>query len=110
MNPIVSVITAAYNLAEYIIESVESVLEQTFKDIEIIVADDGSSDNTRDILSPLIKDKQVVYLYQDNGGAASARNYGIQNPGGTYIGFLDADDTFDSQMIEPNVEELDRID
>jgi glycosyltransferase involved in cell wall biosynthesis len=106
--PKVSVIIPTYNCVQYIRGAIDSVLNQTFKDIEIIVVDDGSSDNTRDELTPLIKDNVITYLYQDNKGAASARNHGIREAKGNYIAFLDADDRFLPQMIERCVEELDR--
>ena len=97
--PKVSVIIPTYNCAQYINRAIDSVLNQTFKDVEIIVADDGSTDNTSDELTPLIEDNVVTYLYQDNKGAASARNYGISNSSGKYIAFLDADDKWLPGML-----------
>lgn len=108
MNPKVSVIIPTYNCAQYICEAINSVLNQTFKDIEIIVVDDGSTDNTRSELRALIEDNQITYRYQENRGASSARNHGIREAKGHYIAFLDADDQFLPQMIERCVEELDR--
>jgi len=106
--PGVSVIIPTYNCAQYICEAINSVLNQTFKDIEIIVVDDGSTDNTKDKLTPFIKDEQLLYLYQENRGPSSARNFGIREAKSNYIAFLDADDKFLPQMIERCVEELDR--
>ena len=106
--PKVSVIIPTYNCVQYIRGAIDSVLNQTFKDIEIIVVDDGSTDNTKDKLTPFIKDEQLLYLYQENRGPSSARNFGIREAKSNYIAFLDADDKFLPQMIERCVEELDR--
>jgi len=102
----VSIIIPTYNSSQYIETAIESVLNQTHRDIELIVVDDGSTDNTREKLEHFINNKQIVYFYQQNKGASSARNFGIQKAGGQYIGFLDADDKFHPQMIERCLREL----
>lgn len=94
----VSVIIPAYNKADLTVKSVESVLEQTYGDIEIIVVDDGSTDETKSALSPYFG--KIKYLYKENGGASSARNLGIQQATGEYIAFLDCDDVYFSEKIE----------
>ncbi|NLE45718.1 MAG: glycosyltransferase [Chloroflexi bacterium] len=87
----VSVIIPAYNSARYIGESINSVLEQTFGDFEIVVVDDGSVDATTE-MATASGDPRIRVIRKPNGGTASARNVGIQNSTGTYLQFLDADD------------------
>lgn len=104
----VSVIIPAFNAEQTIMASLDSVLGQGIKDdLEIIVVDDGSQDRTKDKIKLLLNEGKVHYFYKENGGAASARNYGIKKAKGDYIGFLDADDTYLPGMISQCVEELD---
>ena len=98
--PQISVVIPAYNAARWIAETVESVLAQTFQDFEIIVVDDGSTDETA---AAVARFKRVKCLYQVNGGLSSARNTGIRAAMGEYIAFVDADDLWlhdklDAQM------------
>lgn len=88
--PKVSVIIPVYNCAEFINDAVESVLVQTYKDYEIIIVDDGSTDNLRERLE-LFADK-IRYIHQENKGHSCARNTGIKQARGEFIAFLDADD------------------
>lgn len=88
---LVSVIIPAYNAEEYISRAIDSVLHQTHKNIEVIVVNDGSQDNTERIVKSYGNNK-IRYYYQENQGVALARNYGIEKSKGNYIGFLDADD------------------
>ena len=88
----VSVIIPTFNCAHYITDAVESVLNQTYNDFEIIVIDDGSTDNTRSVLQNYIESGKIKYIYQENMGPGAARNSGIQMARGDYIAFLDADD------------------
>lgn len=90
MNPLVSVIIPCFNAEKTLKETIESVLSQTYAPIEIIVIDDGSSDNSVDI-AKLFGD-QIIVLQKENGGPASARNAGIRLSRGMYIAFVDADD------------------
>lgn len=90
MKPTVSVIIPTYNCAKYICETIDSVLSQTYKDFEIIVVDDGSTDNTKEVLKPYME--KIRYIYQKNGGRSSARNTGIKTARGRYVAFLDSDD------------------
>src|SRR5437764_1056295 len=96
MYPLISVIIPTYNYARYIGEAIYSVLQQDYpKDKkEIIVFDDGSTDNTKDILNEFIENKTIRYFYQDNNGKASATYKAIQKASGKYIFNLDADDYF----------------
>lgn len=105
----VSVIIPAFNAEQTIINSLNSVLVQQFEEnFEIIVVDDGSKDRTKDKIEPLLQNGKVHYFFQENGGAASARNYGIKKAKGKYIGFLDADDIYLPGMISQCVEALDK--
>lgn len=88
----VSVIIPTYNRSRFIEKAINSVLQQTYKDFEIIIVDDGSTDNTRDVIDAC--GNQIRYFYQTNNGAASARNKGINESKGGYIAFLDSDDYF----------------
>ncbi|MEM1120157.1 MAG: glycosyltransferase family A protein [Bacteroidota bacterium] len=89
-NPLVSVIITAFNYEQYIVDAVESVLNQTYRSFELIVVDDGSTDNTRKVLAPYMD--HIQYHYQVNQGLSGALNKGITLAKGTFIAFLDADD------------------
>lgn len=89
--PKVSVIIPTYDRAQMVCEAINSVLDQTCRDFEIIVVDDGSTDGTGDVLSARYGD-QIRYLYQENQGRAAARNRGIDVSSGEYLIFLDSDD------------------
>jgi len=86
----VSIIIPTYNRAEYIGKAIESVLAQTYKDYEIIIVDDGSIDNTKQVLEPYMN--RIRYICQGNGGVSAARNTGIKAAKGKWIAFLDSDD------------------
>lgn len=102
--PLVSVIIPAYNSAEYIAETVNSVIAQTYRNLEIIVIDDASTDNTFEILSNIITDREL-YIIQKNGnsGAAASRNMGYNLAKGSLIKFLDGDDIISPGMIAEQV-------
>lgn len=89
-DPHVSIVIPTYNRAAYVATAIKSVLIQSYKDYEIIVVDDGSTDSTRDVLEPY-RDR-ILYLYQENKGVSAARNTGIQKAKGEWIAFLDSDD------------------
>ena len=103
-NPKVSVIIPTYNSAQFIVETLESVFAQTYKNYEVIVVDDGSTDNTKEVLKPYMS--KIRYIYKENGGPASARNVGIKNARGEYIAFLDSDDLWLSEKLERQVKYL----
>ncbi len=92
MSDLISVIIPTFNRSKYILDAVESVINQTYSNVEIIVVDDGSTDETYSILKPYLH--RLKYVYQDNMGVSSARNKGIQLSNGNYIAFLDSDDLF----------------
>jgi len=105
-QPKVSIIIPTYNYGRYIQKAIDSVLAQTFQDFEIIVVDDGSIDNTREIIECQYKDK-VRYFYQEHKGAPAARNRGIEESKGEYLVFLDADDYFLPENLEKKIKFLD---
>jgi glycosyltransferase involved in cell wall biosynthesis len=90
--PLVSVVIPTYNCDRYLVQAIESVLSQTYSNIEIIVVDDGSTDQTQRVLKPYLN--RIRYIHQQNHGVSAARNRGIQEASGEFIAFLDADDFF----------------
>lgn len=106
LNEKVSVIIPTYNRAKYVIEALESVLNQTYKNYEIVIVDDGSTDNTREVLRQYLADDRITYIYEKNGGPASARNVGIKHSTGEHIAFLDSDDLWLPDKLVYQVEYL----
>ena len=104
-NLLVSVIIPTYNRYDFLLKSVESVYNQSYDNMEIIIIDDGSTDKTY-----LIKDKfpELIYIFQNNSGVASARNKGINISTGKYIAFLDSDDLWLKDKILKEVEFLNK--
>lgn len=100
-NVKVSIIIPAYNVEKYILKCINSLLEQTEKEIEIIVVDDGSKDKTNLIVKEIIKKHaNIVLIEQENKGVSAARNAGLQNAKGKYTMFIDADDWLEKDAIE----------
>lgn len=103
----ISVIIPAYNSAAYIGSTIESVLNQSFEDFEILVVDDGSKDCTRKIVEEFQKqDSRIKYFYKENGGVSSARNLGIREALGDYVSFLDSDDLWKSYFLAKMYQKL----
>lgn len=101
----VSVIMPCYNDGKYIGEAISSVWAQTYKNIELIIIDDGSDDeDTKRLLCSISQDKRVSVLYAEHAGPASARNFGIENATGTFILPLDSDDIIEPTYIEKAVD------
>lgn len=99
--PVVSVIIPVYNAEKYLRECLDSVINQTFKDIEIICVDDGSTDNSVNILNEYAeRDNRVIVLKQNNSGPSKARNLGWDLAKGIYIAFLDSDDVWHRRKLE----------
>ncbi|MFH1612854.1 MAG: glycosyltransferase [bacterium] len=98
----ISVIIPTYNCAQSLLEAIESVLNQSFKDYEIIVIDDGSQDETKNVIDSYMKN--ICYIYQQNQGVACARNLGIKKAQGKYIAFLDADDIWIKDKLKMQIE------
>lgn len=97
----VSIIIPTYNVEKYVFRAIESCIAQTYKNIEIIIVDDGSTDSTREIIEEYcLKDKRIKNIYQKNFGVSSARNKGIENAKGDFLIFLDSDDWLEIETIE----------
>ncbi len=100
MNSKISIIIPVYNGSKTIDKTINSVLDQTYNNFEIVVIDDGSIDNTKNVVQNIIKeDNRVKYFYQENGGVSKARNTGIEKSTGEYICFLDADDYYNNEFL-----------
>lgn len=103
-NPKVSIIVPVYNLEGYIEHTIKSLQNQIYQNLEIIIVDDGSSDNSLSIIERLAtKDSRIVYRSQPNGGAAKARNTGLSLVTGDYITFVDGDDMLSPNAISDNI-------
>jgi len=103
----VSVIIPAFNHGSFVVYSLESLINQVYQNWECIVVDDGSSDNTEEIVQSYVRrDKRIVYVYQKNGGLSKARNAGLSRARGEYIQFLDADDLIESRKLQSHVRYL----
>ena len=101
--PLVSIIVPTFNYGHFLKETINSVLNQTYKNIECIIVDDGSTDNTSFLVAEFSSNSLIKYFYKPNGGLSSARNYGIQHSTGSYLIFLDADDLLSPRKIELNI-------
>jgi glycosyltransferase involved in cell wall biosynthesis/radical SAM superfamily enzyme YgiQ (UPF0313 family)/ADP-heptose:LPS heptosyltransferase len=101
--PLVSVIMPAYNAQQYIAEAIESVLIQSYRNFELVIVDDGSTDRTKEIVTGF-KDEKIRYFYKENGGASSARNLGIKESNGWYLVMLDADDMMTPEYILSHIQ------
>ena len=104
---LVSVIVPCYNRADIVGETVDSLLRQTYPHLEIIAVDDGSTDNTRDVLAAYADDR-VRYFYKPNGGLSAARNYGLARARGEFIAFLDSDDLWHDWKLEAQIRLFER--
>ncbi|WP_335992939.1 glycosyltransferase family 2 protein [Pseudoalteromonas sp. CH_XMU1449-3] len=104
-EPLVSIIMPAYNSEKYISESIESVILQTFKNWELLITDDRSSDNTQNVVEQYCaKDCRIkLYVNKENGGAGAARNNSITHAKGRYIAFLDSDDLWHPAKLEKQI-------
>ncbi|MDY6936874.1 MAG: glycosyltransferase [Cyanobacteriota bacterium] len=103
--PLISVILPVYNGEKTVFETVESVLSQTFSDLELITIDDGSGDRTPDILTSITDPRFKVFSYP-NAGLAASRNRGIDRATGEYLAFIDADDLWTETKLEKQLEAL----
>ena len=101
MDKLVSVIVPVYKVEDYLVECIESIRNQTYKNIEIILVDDGSPDKCPDICDAYLeKDMRIKVFHKENGGLSSARNYGIDVATGEYITFVDSDDSINERFVE----------
>ena len=102
-NSFISVIVPTYNRADLISETIESILNQTYKYFELIIVDDGSTDNTEEVIRKF-KDSRIKYIKTDNwGGPARPRNTGIKKTKGEYIAFCDDDDIWLPKKLEKQI-------
>ena len=107
----ISIITPCYNAAPYIANTIQSVQNQTILDWEMIIVDDGSSDNSVEIIQKIIaQDSRIKLIQKENGGSASARNLALSIAQGEYIQFLDSDDTIDYKKLERQITLMEKED
>lgn len=100
-NELISVIVPVYNVEQYLEKCVNSIINQTYKNLEIILVDDGATDSSGNMCDELAKsDNRIKVYHKENGGLSDARNYGVERATGDYIGFVDSDDYIDSEMYE----------
>ncbi len=102
----VSIVIPAYNAMRYLPETLDNLLKQTYQDFEVIIVNDGSTDNIKDWLTT-ISDNRVQLISQENKGNSAARNKGISHAKGEYVAFLDADDLWEPSKLEKQVQVLD---
>jgi glycosyltransferase involved in cell wall biosynthesis len=101
MIPKVSVIVPVYNCEKFISKCLDSIIHQTYSNIEIVIINDGSTDRSEEIVNEFKEiDARIVYYYQDNSGPSDARNHGINKSTGEYLAFIDSDDSVDRYYIE----------
>ncbi|TFQ19176.1 glycosyltransferase family 2 protein, partial [Escherichia coli] len=106
-NALVSVIIPAYNAEKFIGRALDSVIKQTWPSVEIVIIDDGSSDNTAAVCREYMSSHDHIrYIRKQNGGVSSARNEGIKAASGCYICFLDSDDTYEPDFIRTLVSKV----
>ncbi len=97
----ISIIVPVYNLETYIKRTLESIIKQTYSNIEILVIDDGSTDQSWGVIQDIAKkDNRIIAIHQENGGVTSARLNGVKNSSGEWIGFVDGDDEIEIDMYE----------
>ena len=100
-QPLITVIVPVYNIMEYLPRCVHSITAQTFKNLQIILVDDGSTDGTADLCDKLAsEDSRIKVYHKENGGSSSARNMGLKHAEGAYVGFIDSDDYIEPDMYE----------
>src|SRR2546428_514370 len=107
-TPLISIIIPTYNSGRFVAQAVQSVLKQTYRCYEILVVDDGSTDETKDVLSKF--GNCIKYIYQENRGPSAARNVGIKVARGKYVCFLDADDMWVPNKLKVQLAFIERDD
>ena len=99
-QPKISVIIPVYGVEKYIRQCLDSVINQTYKNLEIIIVNDGTKDNSMKIVEEYLDDERIKVINKENGGLSSARNRGMEEATGEYISFVDSDDWLDLKMYE----------
>lgn len=100
-NPYVSIIMPVYNSEQYVAEAIQSVMKQTYRDFELIIVDDGSTDNSGVICDELAKnDSRIIVYHKQNGGCCAARNFALGKCRGEFITFIDNDDYYEDNFLE----------
>lgn len=96
---LVSIIVPVYNVEQYLKDCLDSIFQQSYQNIEVIVVNDGSTDGSREIVIPFLTDQKIKYIEQENKGLSGARNTGLQSATGKYILFVDSDDYIEKNML-----------
>jgi glycosyltransferase involved in cell wall biosynthesis len=99
-QPLISVVVTCYNYGRYLKGCLDSILAQTYRNYEIVIVDDGSTDNTAEVIRPFTELPNLRYIHQGNAGQSRAKNVGINNSTGDFIAFLDADDRWCPEKLE----------
>ena len=110
MKPLVSVIVPVYNVLPFLREALDSVIHQTYRNLEIILVDDGSTDGSGEVCDEYLSDPRVTVIHQENRGLSGARNSGLDRMAAEYVAFLDSDDAFMPEMIEKMLDGILRTD
>ena len=105
--PQVSVVIPTYNRGKFVVKAIDSVLRQSFPDVEILVVDDGSTDGTREALEAY--GTEIKYIFQENAGVSSARNAGIRLAQGEWVAFLDSDDEWGQKYLSSQLEQTEKV-
>ena len=109
MEPLVSIIIPVYNVRPYLCEALDSVLSQTYRNLEILIIDDGSNDGSETVCDEYAeRDARITVIHQENKGLSSARNVGLNRMRGEFVAFLDPDDAFHPDMIRSLLEAMRR--
>ncbi len=106
MEPLGSVIIPVYNVLPYLREALDSIINQTYKNLEVLVVDDGSTDGSGEVCDEYRSDPRVIVIHQENKGLSGARNTGLDRMTGEYVAFLDSDDAFMPEMVEKMLKAL----
>ncbi|MBA6234364.1 MULTISPECIES: glycosyltransferase family 2 protein [unclassified Colwellia] len=99
-SPLISIVIASYNMGQYLGTALDSLLKQTWENIEVIVIDDGSTDNSEEVMSAYTNNNKVSYIKTENRGQTKAKNRGVKEAKGDFIGFCDADDFWTDNKLE----------
>jgi glycosyltransferase involved in cell wall biosynthesis len=109
-NPEVSIIIPVYNVEKWIFKTIESIKNQIYQNYEVIVIDDGSTDNTKNIISKYTDDPRFKIKMRDHHGVSSARNYGLKVSIGKYVTYIDGDDYWDINFLSSMINQIEKSD